>query len=336
MNFGIIGFGGLGKLHYAVAPEVANRVGDVNLVAICDIEEKAFRVQTSTNLGENNQELDLTPYRLYHDAEEMLSKEKLDFVITALPTYIHEKIAVMAMNHGVNVFSEKPMALSLEEGKRMLDAAKANNVKLMIGQCVRYFPDYVRLKEIIDSKEYGKVIRADFLRISPNVTWSWQNWMLDESKSGGAALDMHVHDVDFINYVFGVPNAVSSVATNHKAKHESISTIYHYDDGKMVMATGDWGMPGCFPFTPGFTVRFEKATVAMNAEGMKLYPEEGEVQVLENPVASGYIEEMVDFITCIREDRQSTINPAESSFVSMKIALAEKLSADLHKTVSIE
>ncbi|MBQ2986962.1 MAG: Gfo/Idh/MocA family oxidoreductase [Tyzzerella sp.] len=332
MNFAIIGFGGLGKLHFRCAGEVANRVKDVKLVAICDIDEQAFHTQTSTNLGNVDDELDLSEYHLYTCVDELLKNERLDFVITALPTYIHEEIAVKVMKHGINVFSEKPMALTLEQGEHMLQVAKESQVKLMIGQCVRYFPEYAMLKNLIDSKKYGKVIRADFIRISPNITWSWQDWMLDGAKSGGAALDMHVHDVDFIQWAFGVPKAVTSVATNHKTEHESISTVYHYDD-MLVTGTGDWGMPGCFPFTPGFTVRFEKATVVMSAAGVKLYPEEGEPSDIEVQVVSGYIEEIVDFIQCIREDRESKINPPEASCCTLKIALAEKQSADTNQTV---
>lgn len=335
MNFAIIGFGGLGKSHFRNVTEVSKKVKDINLVAICDVEEDAFCVQTNTNLGGNSTELDLSEYHLYKDAEELFKKEKLDFVIAALPTYIHEKIAVMAMEHGIHVFSEKPMALNLAQGENMLNTARKNNVKLMIGQCVRYFPEYAMLKELIDSKKYGNVIRAEFSRISPIVTWSWQDWMLDEAKSGGAALDLHVHDVDFINWAFGAPRAVTSSATNHKAKHETISTVYHYNNNMLVTAIGDWGMPECFPFTPGFTVRFEKATVVLTTEGVKLYPEEGEPCVINVSADNGYVEEVVDFVNCIREDKESTINPPEASLLSLKIALAEKVSADTGKTVAL-
>ena len=334
MDFAIIGFGGLGKVHYGNVAEITKRVKDIRLVALCDVEESAFHVQTSTNLGENSAELELSAYHLYKDVEELFAKERLDFVITALPTYLHEKIAVMAMERGIHVFSEKPMALTLEQGENMLRVARKNHVKLMIGQCVRYFPEYVALKELIDSKKYGNVIRADFSRISPSATWSWQNWMMDEAKSGGAALDLHVHDVDFIHWTFGVPKAVTSFATNYKSKHESISTRYHYDS-MVVTAVGDWGMPGCFPFTQGFTVRFEKATVMRLENGLKLYPEEGEAGIIEVPAGNGHAEEIVDFINCIRENRESTVNPPEASLQSIKIAIAEKVSADTGKTVAL-
>ncbi len=335
LKFAIIGFGGLGKLHFGHVAEIKRKAGDVELVAICDVNENAFRTQTSTNLGENKQDLELSKYHLYTDAAELLEKEELDFVVTALPTYIHEKIAVMAMERGIHVFSEKPMALNLAQAEHMLETAREYKVKLMIGQCLRYFHDYAALKEIITSQRYGGVVRADFHRLSPLPVWSWQNWMLDEEKSGGAALDLHVHDVDFIYWAFGMPKAVTSYATNGKMKHDSIGTVYHYD-GMQVTAIGEWGLPGSFTFTVGALVRFEKATVKLAADGLTVYPEEGEARKLELTPANGYVEEIVDFIACIREDKESAVNPPESSVKAIRIARAEKLSADTGKTIALE
>jgi len=332
MNFAIIGFGGLGKVHFRNLTEISKRVEDVKLVAICDIDERAFRTKTRINLENHEGGYDLADYHLYTDVEELFQKEQLDFVITALPTYLHAGIAVMAMERGIHVFSEKPMALNAEQALLMLRAAKENRRKLMIGQCVRYFPEYVKLKEYVDSKQFGKVIRADFFRISPTIKWSSNDWMLDETQSGGAILDLHVHDVDFIQWVFGMPQAVSAVTTNYKSKHESVSTVYQYDN-MLITATAEWSLPTGFKFSAGFTVRFEKATVVKNAEGFKVYPEEGEPYFLEVPAANGYVEEVVDFIHCIKENKESDINPPEDSLRSLEIALAEKVAADTGKMV---
>ena len=335
LNFAIIGYGGLGKVHCHNVATVAKRVKDVRLVAVCDVEEEAFRMQKSIHGGEESIVQDLSAYRLYQNVNDLLEKEQLDFVITALPTYLHEEIAVLAMKKGIHVFSEKPMAISLEQAENMLYTARENNVKLMIGHCVRYMPEYLALKNMIQSKQYGKVIKADFFRYSTTPEWSWKNWMLDISKSGGACLDLHVHDVDYINYVFGLPKAVSSHGTNYKTRYESITTVYHYDNGMLVTSNCDWAMPKGFPFTKGFTVRLEKATVVFNAQGLTLYDTEGQVKQLDVPNESGYAEEIVDFIQCIQEDKESTVNPPEASLQSMRIALAEMEAVDTGKMVCL-
>ncbi len=333
LKFAIIGFGGLGKLHFHNVEEVANRVGDIKLVALCDINEKAFSTQTTINLSEKQKHLDLSPYNLYCDAEEMFQKEKLDFIITALPTHLHEKIAVLAMEHGIHVFSEKPMAISCAEAQNMIATAKANNVKLMIGQCLRFFPEYVRLKNIIDSRLYGEVVRAEFTRLSKTPDWSWQDWMLDESKSGTAIFDLHVHDVDFIHWTFGMPKAVTSFTTSHKLKHESIMTVYDFGDEKVVTSKADWALPRSYPFTADFSVRFEKATVELRRGELWLYPESGVAQKLDVPNDNGYVLEIVEFVNCIKENKASEINPPESSLLSIDIATAERKSAETKTTV---
>lgn len=335
LNFAIIGFGGLGKRHFLDYPEY-NRLsgGDVKLVAICDVEKKAFTTQTSTNLGVDNFDYDLSEYTLYTDVDELLKNEKLDFVITALPTYLHAEIAIKAMNKGISVFSEKPMAISVEQGQSMIDAANANNVRLMIGQCVRYAERSQKIKEIIDSKKYGKVLRVHFDRLSQTPLWGWQNWFLDEAKSGSAPLDLHVHDVDFINYLFGMPKAVHSVATNYKEKHDSIVTMYDYDN-MVVTATGEWGCPDCFPFTLSTFVKMEKATIDMREGKLILYEENGGRSEIELEEKDEYVYEVVDFIDCVKNNKPSIINPPEASLASIKIALAEKESADKKQTVSL-
>lgn len=325
LKFAIIGFGGLGKSHFHNVSEVTEMVGDIQLTALCDVEDSAFRTKTDTNLGEDSKETDLSAYHLYNDVEEMLDKEELDFVITALPTVIHEKIAVQVMNRGIHVFSEKPMALTAEQAENMLKAAKDNHVKLMIGQCLRFWPQYQYLKELIDSGKYGKVVRAHFNRISGLPLWSWQHWMEDEKLSGGAALDMHVHDVDFINWAFGLPRWVSSQATDFRADFDSISTLYHYDD-KVVTATCDWGFFKGFPFIANYMVRFEKAGVVMEKGVVTVYEDDNKF-IAEIPEGNSYAREVAEFITCIREDRESTVNPAEASCTSLKLAIAEKVSA---------
>ncbi|MDO4744885.1 MAG: Gfo/Idh/MocA family oxidoreductase [Clostridia bacterium] len=335
LKYGIIGFGGLGKVHYGNTDALKEIHNDVQLVAICDIRETQFTTRTATNLGEDNSSLDFSAYNLYYDADEMLEKEQLDFVIIALPTYLHDVYAIKAMDKGIHVFSEKPMAISLEKGKAMVAKAQEKGLKLMIGQCLRFWPEYTMLKELIDSKKYGNVVRAEFNRISVTPLWSWENWYMDADKSGGAALDMHVHDMDFINYAFGKPASVTSVTTNHVSVHDAITTFYNYGD-KVVIATGDWQQPsGEYPFTYNFRVRFENATVEMKNGEFVIYTAENGAEKIAVPAGDAYLSEVADFVSCIKEDRESTINPATSTLVTLEMAFAEKKSADTKTTVEL-
>lgn len=331
LNFAIIGFGGLGKNHFKNAVSIAKADNDIKLVALCDVDNNAFE-----NIPDNQKkDFDLSPYKIYNDAETLFKNEKLDFVITALPTYIHEKIAVMAMKHKIHVFSEKPIAISHKEAQNMIDAAKENNVKLMIGQCLRFHPAYIELKKLIDSKKYGNVVSAEFARLSLTPNWSWKNWMLDESKSGMVYLDLHIHDVDFINYVFGKPLTVTSFTTNSKFDGESVFTVYRYSDNKFVSARADWAFPDNYPFKAEFTVKFEKAALEFRGNQLKLYTGSDTAVVIDVTKNNCYVDEVIEFIDCIRKDRASTINPPESNLISLDIALAEKKSAESGKSIDL-
>lgn len=335
LNYGIVGFGGLGKVHFAAMEEVVSKAGDVKLVALCDVEDSAFSGGAELNIGTTDSGLELSAYKIYKDAEEMFENEKLDFIVTALPTYLHEVIAVKALERGIHVFSEKPMAINEKQAKNMIKKAKENDVCLMIGQCLRFWPEYVELKNIIDTKKYGKVIRAEFARLSNTPDWSWQNWMMDEEKSGAVILDLHVHDVDFIHWVFGMPKSVQSFTSGYKTPHDSVFTIYEYEKGMEVSARAEWGFPKKYPFAATFTVKFENATVELKGGVMTVYMENGDVEVLEVPAGNAYANEVIEFVDCIRNKENSKINPPEASLGSIRIAFAERKSADKGKKIKL-
>ena len=336
LKFAIIGFGGLAKVHFNNIPIVSKTHPDIKLVALCDIDPKAFETQTETNLSATNISLDFTGLNIYYSAEELFEKEELDFVITAIPTHEHSRIAVMGLNKGVHVFSEKPMARTLEQGREMIEAAKANGKVLMIGQCVRYWDEYRIVKKFIDSGEYGKVLRAHYRRVGTFPKWCWNDWYQNAEWSGGAVLDLHVHDVDFISWAFGRPKSVKSIATSFKGEHDSVVTQYEYDD-KTVTAVADWSMPVTFSFTMEYVVHFEKATVEYKGGVLTVYPEEGEKEIIPSncDFNESYVNEIIDFIQCVKDNKWSCINNPETAYQSIEIALAEKTSAAENRIVKL-
>jgi len=79
----------------------------------------------------------------------------------------------------------------------------------MVAQVIRFWPEYVKLKEIFDSGSLGKMVSISCARLSPTPTWAWNNWLLDSERSGGALLDLHIHDTDFLLYLLGKPQKAS-------------------------------------------------------------------------------------------------------------------------------
>ena len=333
LKCGIIGLGGLGKKHLGNILEMSDKV---ELVAICDIEKERLSESVQTNLGEIKTEIDLNKHRFYADAKEMLEKEKMDFVIIALPTYLHKEYAVMALEKGLHVFSEKPMARWQKDAQEMLEASKKMGKKLMIGQCLRFNNANRILKEYYENGKLGKLYRVNFHRFSTIPVWGWDHWYEDYEKSGCAVMDLHIHDVDLINWIFGKPVRVSSVATHDRTKFDSTSTWYFYENGVRVSADCDWGFSESFDFRRGYVANFEKGSLEMKDSGeVEICPQDGEAYTVAIEDVDPYVAEMKDFIDAIENDREITVLAPESTKQTLDIVFAEIESAETGKAVTL-
>ena len=273
MKICMIGFGGIAKSHLrGYLDTMAEGKCDNTLVAICDIDPARFDAKIKMNIdtGENTLPVSI---RRYTDWEEMVETEQPDIVDLCIPTYLHCEIACKAMEKGVNVQCEKPMALNHTQCEKMLETAKRTGKKLMVGMCLRFEPLYLELKKMVEDGRYGKVRSAYFDRLSALPRWGFENWFPDVSRSGGVALDMHIHDVDIIPYIFGTPLALSAtVAGDEECACRSIHSNFIYDD-KIISAVGEWGMSDGWPFSMSYRVNFEKATVVSDTKGViTVYP----------------------------------------------------------------
>ncbi len=328
LKYAIVGVGTLGHTHLNSSTQVMkDACTEVKLVALCDIRKEVFT--------ENDMEGKAKGCNIYTSVDDLLANEELDFVVTALPTYLHAEIGIKIMKKGIHLFSEKPMAISYEEAAEMVKVAKEMNVKLMIGQCSRYEPRHTLLKKIIKDETYGKVIHAYFERCG-HTPMGWEGWFRDGAKSGGAALDLHVHDVDVINFLFGIPNAVASVATNYKTQHDCIRSLYYYDD-VVVTSMCDWGTADAMPaYNAAFLVRFEKASIHYARGVMTLFPDgTKESSKLDYGSDDSYALEVIDFVDCIVNNKKSAINDCESTLESTRLAFAEKNSADAKTLINL-
>lgn len=331
-QYAIIGFGGLGKLHLTNLIKLAEARGDIRLKAVCGADPASFTANVKLNLGDVDiTALDLSDIGFYQDYKELIEKEKPDFILSTLPTYLHEEVAVYALERGIHVFSEKPMALTAEGCTHMIDAAIQNDRRLMIGQCLRFNPVMRKLKEYVDSGIFGKVYRAEFTRYSQKPTWTWNNWILDPKYSGGCVLDMHVHDVDLINWLFGMPKAVRSAVTEKQVELEAIFTQYFYDD-LLVTSAADWSLPQTFPFTARCMLNFEQAVVI--AEGDKITVcQEDKTFTPEIDTADHFMEEMRAFLGMVIDGKECTVTSPASVRDSICLALKEIASAKSGETI---
>lgn len=330
VKVGLIGIGLMGHGHLDNYIRLESEGFPVKLAAICDIDEEKFKGKfVEGNIDVGNEKYDFSKYNIYTDIDKMLEKEDLDYVDIALPTYLHAEASIKALNKGFHVLCEKPMARSSKECADMIEAAKKNNKKLMIGHCLRFWPAYQYLYDCIVSGRYGRPLGAYFYRGGSTPGWSYQNWLIQREKSGGALLDQHVHDVDTINWLFGKPSAVStmgSIAIEGDG-YDIVSTNYVYD-GTIVNAQDDWLLNGDYGFKMLFRVSFEKGNIIYEGGVLKDNPNDGKGFIPDISKESAYYREIKYFIECVRDDKPIEIATGETSMETIKIAEAEEKSAD--------
>lgn len=322
----ILGYGGIARSHRKGYELLKQKGVPVELAALCDIDEKQFTNVVSINNAQDSGAQ--TALHTYTDLDKMLKAEKPDIVDICLPTYLHCEYAVKLLENGLNVLCEKPMGLDSEQCDKMLDAARKSKGKLMIGMCLRFDSNYLELKKMVDSGMYGKPTAAFFTRLSGMPGWGYDNWFMDYKRSGGVTLDMHIHDIDMIRFLFGEPKLCFAVKQDSETtEHTTVVSNFIYPD-MIVNAVGDWGMSSTSKFQAGYRVNFEKATVIYNDHTLTVYPDEGEPFVAEYEKTNHMAGEIEYFVRCILGEIENTMNRPEDAAASVALAEKIKKSAD--------
>ncbi|MCQ2449225.1 MAG: Gfo/Idh/MocA family oxidoreductase [Clostridia bacterium] len=298
----LIGVGGISGAHIPAWLGME----DVTLAGICDIRPEQME-----------QYPDLHHYA---DMDEMLEAEKPDILDICLPTFLHVEYAMRAMEKGINVLCEKPVSLHEEDAEKLYACAEKNGVKFMVAHVLRWWDEYEYIKELIDTKKYGKLLSGEMHRLSPIPGWSWDGWMQDEKRSGFVPFDLHIHDLDFLVYALGEPTAVHS----HRSKRpeqDYFCVTYEFGDA-FVTAEASW-YAAPIPFDAGFRFQFEKAVVISGGGKFMVYSvdegaidrtpgAENETGGIDLPATNAYANEIRYFAACVKENRPADkVRPQE-------------------------
>jgi predicted dehydrogenase len=330
LKIGVVGLGFMGRTHLDNYLRLEKEGLAIRVTAICDADPAKLKGQAMAGNIETSSEaaVDWGRFSAYTSIEDMLMKEELDAVDISLPTYLHRDIVVRCLQAGVHVLCEKPMALNDAECEDMIAAAEASGKQLLIGQCLRFWPAYSYLKQLVENKTYGAATSGYFYRGSGTPTWG--AWLLDGAKSGGALMDMHVHDTDVVNWLFGLPEAVSCQARNviPGSGYDIVSTNYRYPDGKVVNAQADWTLQGDFGFEMGYRVNFEHGNVHFRGSDVLVNPNGGAGFSPELSADQGYYFEIKYFVEQLIAKQPFAEASERSTQDTIRIIEAELASAN--------
>jgi predicted dehydrogenase len=298
LGIGIVGFGFMGRTHARAYRDAAGTGRANRLVAIAERDRaRVAAASTAGNLGdaEGAPPFDPRETAVVEGSEELLASPAVDAVSVCTPTDTHVELALAALRAGKHVLVEKPVALRAREVERLAEAARASGKVCMPAMCMRFWPGWRWLHQAIERGSYGQVRSAVFRRLAAPPAWS-SEFYRDESRSGGALFDLHVHDADFVRWLFGAPSAVH--ATGSPAH---VTASYRFEHGPPhVVAEGGWDHTGGFPFHMGYTVVFEQATAeyAFGRPAPLVLHHEGKQRALPLEEGTGYDGEIRHFLDC--------------------------------------
>jgi len=323
VKVGIIGFGVMGRTHF----KAWRGQPGAEIAAVCEANPDVLaKVSGEGNLEQQAGSINLEGIPTFTDVGTMLAEANLDAVSITLPTHLHPAFSIDALAAGVHVLCEKPMALTTAACDDMIAAAERTGKQLMIAQCIRFWPEYAWAKAAIADGRFGRVLAASFDRLGAAPGWSQDSWFSDPTKSGGVTLDLHIHDVDFIQYLFGPPAAIhASGARFSNGMLGHIVSDYVYDDNKVVTATGSWMMSASYGFSMAFRIALEKATLIFTGDhspALRVCPQEGESYCPDDLAeGDGYSREIAHFVSLVAGESDPEITPQQAR-ESVRMALA--------------
>jgi len=330
IRVGILGAGFAGKLH----AQAYARIPDVEIVVIVALE-KEQALSLATQFGG----------RAETDVEAVFNDPSIDLVDIAVPTILHPRFAVRAFETGKHVVIEKPLALSLSEVDLIIGAARQSGKLLMVAHVLRFWPEYLAIRELLQSEKLGKPLFATAQRLSN--TPQWATWFQDPKASGGAVLDLHIHDLDIMNWLFGRPRSIYAMGIKSRSGGwDHVVTLVKYDRVRASIEASIM-MPLNFPFTAGLRILCEGGVIEYHLRAGGASFENGEPtpsllthepgypnQPLPYKEEDPYQCQIAYFVGCVRTGQPPSTITVDEARLAIQTSLAVRESLETGRIVT--
>lgn len=320
----VIGFGFMGTTH--TLNILKNP--DLQLAAIVDKFPETIEKNLSTQSGNiatgiADPEV-IRNIHKYSSFDECLQNEKLDAVHICVHTDLHYELTKKALTNNLHVFLEKPFCLNIREAEELISLAKKKKKILMVGHVVRFMSPYQKLKQWIDSGEFGKLKFLSLVRFSGLPVWGQWKEKQGTRTSGGALFDLVIHDIDFANYVLGSPSEIKcSYLPGKLSDYDYISAMWSYKDKDVhVNIEGGNTFHVNFPFQAGYMAEFEKASVyytTQKGDVIQIADDSSLKEIPAGDAGAGYFNEIEYFGKCMKNNTQPSECMPASSLQSIQL-----------------
>ncbi|MGH8024038.1 MAG: Gfo/Idh/MocA family protein [Limisphaerales bacterium] len=339
VNVAVVGLGFMGVTHL----KAWRKIKRARIVAVCGASRLPVNGRLagiSGNMGGPDGVFLDPAVKVYSNFDELLAVSGVDLVDLCTPTPLHHVHAIAALKAGKHVICEKPMARTSAAAEEIVTAARAARSKgifFMPAMVMRFWPEWTWLKQAVERKMFGEVLAARFRRVSEAPRWSKH---FHGAQSGGALLDLHIHDADFVQFLFGKPaNVFATGLCRFSGAIDHVIAQYRVANRAVVHAEGSWLMTEGYGFNMAFTVNFEKATadydVARGTETLRLCEETRMPRIIKCKGPDAYIGELDYMANCILRGEPTAIVTAEDGSNAVKICEAGEKSIKTHRMVDI-
>jgi predicted dehydrogenase len=329
VNVAVVGLGFMGVTHLRVYLALES----ARVVAVCDaarLPVNGVLRGVAGNILKADDDIVLGPgVKVCRSLEEVLADPEVDLVDVCTPTPLHPQQSIAALKAGKHVLCEKPLARTSAAAREILRESEMARGFLMPAMCMRFWPGWSWLKEVAAARTYGKILAARFRRVSERPGWSRQGTYAGGADTGGALFDLHIHDSDFVNFIFGRPAGVFSTGVIGAADSiDHVVTQYVFPGGPVVSAEGGWLR--AHGFNMSFTIDCELATLdfdlSRGADAMQVF-EKGQVgRTLHYNDADGYGPEIRYMLDCVASARPPAVVDARAGVTALEICEAEEKS----------
>jgi predicted dehydrogenase len=339
IQVGIVGSGFMAATHI----KAYRQVPGARVAALCNPSGRNFDGDFSKvtgNIGGPDPvRLDMAQVKTFLAFEELLADPAIELIDLCSPTPTHHSLALAALQAGKHVLCEKPLARTAKLALEIAAAASGSKGFFMPAMCLRFWPEWAWLKTAVATNTYGRVLSARFRRVAEPPGWG-QATFFDGNLSGGALLDLHIHDTDFVQFCFGRPRRVFSTGyIKFSGAVDHVVTQYDVASGAIVHAEGSWAMSPGFGFNMSYTVNFERATadydLARDAEALRLCEPGQPARVVKVEQPDGYIGELTHMVESIRAGQPPSIVTAQDGASAVEICEAEEESVRTGQPVTL-
>jgi len=271
--------------------------------------------------------------------EEVLNDSEITMVDICTPTYKHKDMVIEAAKNGKNIFCEKPIAIKYTDAIEMINICKYQGVKLGIGHVTRFFPEYVKNLELVQSGEIGKPVMARLYRGGVFPMHGESNWFNAIELSGGVIVDLSIHDIDYARQIFGeveYVNANSAKLSVNKCldNFDHSMVVLRFKNGAIAHIEGSWAQPSTVPvgFKTSFEIYGKNGMINYDSEKSSTFKfySDTEVQKYLSVNATDvnpYALELAGFIDALNNSTEVPVSGNEG-METLRIAQAANISAE--------